>query len=391
MKRLLPLALAFILAACGTHDSNVASAPGFKNGKPVSPYIKMGKPYEVNGKTYYPEHDPNYSETGMASWYGPGFHGGTTANGERFNANDMTAAHRTLPIPSLVKVTHAKSGRTTIVRINDRGPFAHNRIIDLSKAAASRIGMLGEGVAKVRIEYLPAESERYVELLGQGRHPSNINLEQDVLRVTGERSYADASQTDNRSWFDRLNPISSAHAEEPANIQMASAAEVIPVQTQATQELPPLDSTPPATLPVAKPAVLEPAPSPALTVTPAVAAPEDTGTIPQPAATTERSPFDLLPEGEKVAQPVTEPVERVTYYKPAELIGGYFVQLGVYGNQQNAINMKERFEDDATVTIEKVGNLNRVRMGPFKTQAEALKLQSLARQNGVSDAKIIKL
>ena len=91
---------------------------------------------------------------GRASWYGPGFHGRTTANGERFNQNAMTAAHRSLPFGTRVKVTNLNNGRSVIVRINDRGPFAKGRVIDLSKAAAGVIGMLSSGTAPVRLQVL---------------------------------------------------------------------------------------------------------------------------------------------------------------------------------------------------------------------------------------------
>src|SRR3954462_10887891 len=100
--------------------------------QPGKPGSKLGKPYSMNGRSYYPEYDPTYDKIGEASWYGPGFHGKYTASGEIFNQNDLTAAHPTLPMPSLVRVTNLATGRSLIVRVNDRGPFKSNRIIDLS-------------------------------------------------------------------------------------------------------------------------------------------------------------------------------------------------------------------------------------------------------------------
>jgi rare lipoprotein A len=128
--------------------------------------VKVGKAYDVNGTTYYPRHDPQYSETGQASWYGPRFHGRMTASGERYDQHEMTAAHRTLPLPSMVRVTRLDSGESTVVRVNDRGPFAHGRIIDLSKAAASELDMMRDGVARVKVEYLPAETRQYIAEMG---------------------------------------------------------------------------------------------------------------------------------------------------------------------------------------------------------------------------------
>ena len=127
------------------------------------PIYKVGNPYKINGKWYYPAVDYQYDEVGIASWYGPGFHGKTTANGEVFDQNKISAAHRTLPMPSVVKVTNLENGLVLEkVRINDRGPFARNRIIDLSKKAAEELGFIKNGVAIVRVEILEDESRKYV-------------------------------------------------------------------------------------------------------------------------------------------------------------------------------------------------------------------------------------
>lgn len=124
-----------------------------------SDHQKVGNPYMVSGRTYRPVRDDRYDRTGMASWYGPTFHGRRTANGEIFDENLMTAAHTTLPIPSIAEVTNLENGRTIIVRINDRGPFVDDRIIDLSRAAASELGYLRNGLARVRVRYLgPAQA-----------------------------------------------------------------------------------------------------------------------------------------------------------------------------------------------------------------------------------------
>jgi rare lipoprotein A len=104
-----------------------------------------------------PETRAAFRQIGVASWYGPGFHGKRTASGERFDQNDLTAAHRQLPLGSEVKVTNLENGRAITVAINDRGPYIKGRVIDLSKAAARRLGIVEEGVAKVRIEATPRQ------------------------------------------------------------------------------------------------------------------------------------------------------------------------------------------------------------------------------------------
>lgn len=120
--------------------------------------FKIGKPYTVMGKTYYPQETYDYVETGIASWYGPGFHANKTASGERYDQNELTAAHRTLQMPSLVKVTNLDNGRSVVVRVNDRGPFARGRIMDVSAKAAELLGMVRTGTARVKLELLANES-----------------------------------------------------------------------------------------------------------------------------------------------------------------------------------------------------------------------------------------
>lgn len=115
---------------------------------------QVGKPYTIRGKKYYPREDPNYNKVGSASWYGPNFHGRLTANGEVYDQFGLSAAHPTLPLPSYAKVTNLENGSSVTVRINDRGPFSKNRIIDLSARAAQLLGYEHKGVAKVRVEYV---------------------------------------------------------------------------------------------------------------------------------------------------------------------------------------------------------------------------------------------
>lgn len=126
------------------------------------PKYKVGNPYKINGQWFYPAVDYNYDEVGIASWYGPNFHGKKTANGEIFDQNKISAAHKTLPMPSIVRVTNLENGIILEnIRINDRGPFAGNRIIDLSKKAAEELGFVNNGVAKVRVEIMENESRIY--------------------------------------------------------------------------------------------------------------------------------------------------------------------------------------------------------------------------------------
>ena len=115
---------------------------------------------QIAGRWYYPAEDYNYRETGIASWYGPKFHGRRTANGESFDMNELSAAHRTLPMPSVVRVTNLENGRSMVLRVNDRGPFARGRIIDVSRRAAQLLGFRRQGTAKVRVAIVADDSRR---------------------------------------------------------------------------------------------------------------------------------------------------------------------------------------------------------------------------------------
>src|ERR1700754_2295490 len=115
---------------------------------------RVGKPYTVGGRVYTPEEDVNYRADGIASWYGDDFHGRLTANGEVFDMGSLTAAHPTLPMPSYARVTNLRNGKSLIVRVNDRGPYHGNRLIDVSNKAAELLDFKGNGVAKVRVEYV---------------------------------------------------------------------------------------------------------------------------------------------------------------------------------------------------------------------------------------------
>ncbi|WP_428409332.1 septal ring lytic transglycosylase RlpA family protein [Hyphococcus sp.] len=156
--RIAVLILLALLAACSTTSRPSA-------GRGTDPHYKVGKPYQVKGKWYYPAEDPSYSKVGVASWYGEQFHGRLTANGEIFDMNRLSAAHTTLPLPSMVEVTNLENGRSVVVRLNDRGPFVGDRIIDMSREAARELGFEQQGTARVRVRYagpapLTAEAPR---------------------------------------------------------------------------------------------------------------------------------------------------------------------------------------------------------------------------------------
>jgi rare lipoprotein A len=163
-RRLAALALLALLAACAGR----APPPAAESATAGRGLYKVGQPYQINGVWYYPAEDFSYDETGIASWYGEDFHGKYTANGEVFDLNSLTAAHRTLPMPSVVQVTNLDNGRSIELRVNDRGPYARGRIIDVSRRAAQLLGFEGQGTAKVRVRILVPESIQVASLAQHG-------------------------------------------------------------------------------------------------------------------------------------------------------------------------------------------------------------------------------
>ena len=170
-----------LLTACGSSPSGPgARGPTAHAGGPTQGYYKVGSPYQIDGVTYTPAVDYDYDETGIASWYGPDFHGKITANGELYDMNEVTGAHRTLPMPSLVRVTNLDNGRTIVVRVNDRGPYARGRILDMSRRGAQLLGYEKTGTAKVRVQIMARESQILAAAAKQGQ------LSVDVAGIDNE-------------------------------------------------------------------------------------------------------------------------------------------------------------------------------------------------------------
>ncbi|MBI1239519.1 MAG: septal ring lytic transglycosylase RlpA family protein [Alphaproteobacteria bacterium] len=208
--RLALILIAFSLAACA-------------GGKvtPTTGSYKVGAPYQIKNVWYYPQENPNYDETGLASWYGEQFHGRRTANGEAFDMDLVTAAHKTLPMPTLVRITNLENGRSIVARVNDRGPFVAGRIIDLSRKGAELLGFRTQGTAPVRVTYL-------------GRAPLDPRAPAQDLYATprGQESIQAAP----------VAAVSSAALSTPAGVREAPPA---PVLRGTTSPLPPVPQAAP--------------------------------------------------------------------------------------------------------------------------------------------------
>lgn len=208
------LTMAVTLAACATSNGSkqasrdrlpgeIVTKPKFEAGKAYGPASErvvksafapvprgggravIGKPYKINGRWYTPKEQPNYDKVGIASWYGPNFHGRKTANGEIYDQTGLSAAHPTLPLPSYVKVTNISNQRSVIVRVNDRGPFHKERIIDLSYRTAELLGTRAGGLARVRVEYVgkaPVHGQDEKFLLASYEGPGSVDQSEIAAR-----------------------------------------------------------------------------------------------------------------------------------------------------------------------------------------------------------------
>jgi rare lipoprotein A len=176
---LMAASVALLLGGCA--EARLAIFAGKQMTRVEAPApggVKIGKPYQINGVWYYPAYQPGYDETGIASWYGSDFHGKSTANGERYDMNALTAAHKTLPLPSLVQVTNLENGRSLQLKVNDRGPFVHGRVIDVSRRAAQLLGFDRQGTAKVRVTLIEEGQQEGTTVLAK---PVTTPVERDAL------------------------------------------------------------------------------------------------------------------------------------------------------------------------------------------------------------------
>lgn len=200
---------------------------------------KIGKPYEIAGQWYYPAVDYEYRETGIASWYGPKFHGKYTANGEIFDQNEVSAAHRTLPLPSIVRVTNLENGRSLKVRVNDRGPFARSRIIDMSRKAAQLLGFEQQGTAKVMVEVLEAESQQ-AALIAQGKSvtPTTVTAAEKSTVTAAPRASVETVSLDAPPSNQPIKDFNdSPQTPKRTKYQPAAPANDVAVTAQANPEV----------------------------------------------------------------------------------------------------------------------------------------------------------
>jgi rare lipoprotein A len=317
----LTVALLAALTACGSrHHGPAVAQRGF---------YKVGNPYTVDGVTYVPTEEFRHTETGVASWYGPGFHGKSTANGEVYDQSDHTAAHRTLQMPCVLRVTNLDTGQSTIVRVNDRGPYARSRILDVSRAAAEELGMIGRGTARIRIDQLEAESlaMKQIALNGGGPDEQRAALNQYI------------------AGYHPAPPVVAAPQPPPA--------------AASTPSPPP---TPPVTI--------YPAPPPG--------AP---GAAPVPPPFQQGPP----PTVASIAASATG-----GYVQPGS---GFYVQTGAFSSMGNAEKQRGSITSYGSTEISPASSggreVYRVRLGPYSTQEAAGIVADRLRRSGYGDARVV--
>jgi rare lipoprotein A len=354
---ILPLLLAtagFGLGGCGSSPEPQLTGhrTRFQVGRPNYQIA----PYQVNGVWYYPKANYNYDESGTASWYGPGFDGKATADGEIYDMNQMTAAHKTLPLPSVVEVSNLQNGRAVRLRVNDRGPFVGDRLIDVSRRAAQMLGFAGAGVAPVRVRVLKEES---------------IQVAQAAMR--GE-----------------FGPSGLAGTAVAAAMPMPAAAPP-PVRMAAATPPPSLRATEVIAAPLPEPA---PAAPPPLAVAPPVPAPAAAQPVSAPTVTVapRHHPMPSL-----IASAHAETLPPGFGAKPAATgnrnAGRIFVQAGAFAVPENAQRVRARIASLGNAEIISGtghgSSLYRVRVGPVASEAEARRLLNRVVDHGYPDARVV--
>jgi rare lipoprotein A len=309
--------------------------------------------YQVNGVWYHPKVNYDYDETGTASWYGPGFDGKPTSDGEIYDMNKMTAAHKTLPLPSVVEVSNLQNGRAVRLRVNDRGPFVEDRLIDVSRRAAQLLGFVNTGVAPVRVRVLKEES---------------IQVAQAAMR--GEFGPAGLAGT-----------AFAAASPSPAPVQPVRMAAAMPRSLKATEVIAaPLPAPAPAAPPPQPPAPIA-APQPPPAPPPIVV------------ATPQRRPMpSLISSAHAETLPPT-----LAAAKPAASgnrnAGRIFVQAGAFAVPENAQRVRARIASLGTAEIvpgtSRGSALYRVRIGPVASETEARRLLSRVVDHGYPEARVV--
>ena len=359
---ILPLLLAtagFGLVGCGSSSPEPQLTGPRTRWQAGRPSYQVA-PYEVNGVRYYPKVNYNYDETGTASWYGPGFDGKPTSDGEIYDMNQMTAAHKTLPLPSVVEVSNLQNGRAVRLRVNDRGPFVEDRLIDVSRRAAQLLGFVNTGVAPVRVRILKEESIQVAQAAMRGE-----------FGPAGLAGTAVAAASPTPAAPAQVQPVQMAAATPPPSLR---ATEVVAAPLPAPTPSPPPAAAAPPPAPIAVP---QPAPAPA----PAMVAAPQRRPMPSLIASAHAA---TLPPALDAAKPAASANRNA---------GRIFVQAGAFAVPENAQRVRSRIASLGHAEIvpgtSRGSSLYRVRIGPVTSEAEARRLLSRVVDHGYPEARVV--
>jgi rare lipoprotein A len=357
--------LAGVIAACGGDGQRLGERV-IPLGQPVPKgggVYMLGKPYQVGGIWYTPREEPGYNRVGRASWYGELFHGRRTANGEIYDMDRLSAASPTLPLPVYAQVTNLSNGRTIVVRINDRGPYANDRILDLSRRSAEVLGFRGSGTALVRVKYLGR-----APLSGDDRYEQKFLAGQGWMQVAAKAGRKGKAQAMN---------VATLPLENPANLKT-------PAQSAAAASAPQMPMRPAA----------QPAPAPLQQD----AAASYGWTMVAPPKQAEAVPFDAPLYWQASPRAAEQPQIAATGSLPEPARQGpqkacFLIQAGSFKARENADKARAVLSTIAPVELAEIeaagGTYFRVRVGPFPDRGEAQAALSKITAAGYQGAKII--
>ncbi|MBN9497051.1 MAG: septal ring lytic transglycosylase RlpA family protein [Alphaproteobacteria bacterium] len=372
------LAIMLALGACSQLKLGATAVKSMQGPEPAPEQparaqgiYKVGDPYQIQGVWYYPAEDWNYVETGIASFYGgersgTDFHGKLTANGELYDMNSLTAAHTTLPMPSLVRVTNIENGRSIVLRVNDRGPFARGRIIDVSRRAAQLLGFEGQGTARVKVELLADESRQLkAALTGRDENRTfaavpRTEVASDALPPPpGSRASSGPVQSS------ALPPPSQIlQGQAPANGNSRNAANNNARQAPLAQRAAPIP-TQAANDPA--PAAQAPAANSSSRGAPVVNGRAPANQVAQAGPPVSREVAALPVEQQAMARP--------TLTQTAPRASSLWVQAGAFGNYENAYRLSVRLSRYGSTKVIPASvngaQVYRVRLGPIADVTEA--------------------
>ena len=369
IKHFLLILIMAALSSCATGTPELAGLSPQAQAEIIKNYggiYKVGNPYQIAGRWYYPKEDYNYSETGMASWYGEDFNGKRTANGERYNMNTLTAAHRTLPLPCIVKVTNLQNGRSIIVRVNDRGPFVKDRILDLSKHGAQLLGYMGQGTTKVKVEILAKESKALKAAM-----LDEPLADQEAALAAAEKARPAASLYES--------------SEERQKVGKKEEQKMAAIYASAGDKTVEIGSYEPASQ-VTKPVAYG---------TAATADGEiKNGTYGQIASQSSKHHHDTGVYGTAAAAPNVAAKSGSTASNTQYVKGYYYIQAGAFSRYDLAHKQMVRVKEYGNAQIMNVTvngkSLYRVVMGPYNYKEEATVAQAKLKYYGIKDTRIEK-